>query len=223
MSIEEQFNLIANEYDVNRRRFIPCFDDYYINSTKMILAGIDEPASVLDLGAGTGLLSYYWYRECDTAKYVLVDIAEDMLQVSRKRFDGIENVSHQMMDYTKRLPDGNFDTIISALSIHHLDDIQKKELFMRIFEKLPDGGIFANYDQFCSDSHEMSDWMDSFWESGLYSSGLTENDIELWKERRKLDKECSVETEINMLREYGFLQVQCIYSYNKFSVIVAKK
>ena len=27
--IEEQFNKIASEYDINRRRFIPCFDDYY--------------------------------------------------------------------------------------------------------------------------------------------------------------------------------------------------
>ena len=104
MSIEEQFNLIADEYDVNRKRFIPCFDDYYITSTKMILANTETPHRVLDLGAGTGLLSYYWYRECDTANYVLVDIAEDMLEVSRKRFHGIENVSHEIMDYTKQLP-----------------------------------------------------------------------------------------------------------------------
>ena len=28
-TIEEQFDLIANEYDSGRRKFIPCFDDYY--------------------------------------------------------------------------------------------------------------------------------------------------------------------------------------------------
>ena len=59
MNIEEQFNLIADEYDVNRKRFIPCFDDYYITTTKMILANTETPHSVLDLGAGTGLLSYF--------------------------------------------------------------------------------------------------------------------------------------------------------------------
>ena len=223
MSIEEQFNLIADEYDVNRKRFIPCFDDYYITSTKMILANIDVPHGVLDLGAGTGLLSYYWYRECDTAKYVLVDIAEDMLEVSRKRFHGIENISHESLDYTKQLPQGAFDVVISALSIHHLSDIQKKELFQEIYDKLPAGGLFANYDQFCANTSEMSNWMDSYWESQLYHSGLTDRDIELWKERRKLDKECSVETEMAMLRACQFTDVQCIYSYHKFSVIVAKK
>ena len=223
MSIEEQFNLIADEYDVNRKRFIPCFDDYYITSTKMILANTETPHRVLDLGAGTGLLSYYWYRECDTANYVLVDIAEDMLEVSRKRFHGIENVSHEIMYYTKQLPKGSFDVVISALSIHHLSDIQKKELFREIYDKLPSGGLFANYDQFCADTSEMSNWMDSYWESQLYHSGLTDRDIELWKERKKLDKECSVETEMAMLRACQFTDVQCIYSYHKFSVIVAKK
>ena len=69
----------------------------------------------------------------------------------------------------------------------------------------------------------MSKWMDSYWESQLYGSGLTDRDIELWRERRKLDKECSVETEMAMLRDCHFKNVQCIYSYHKFSVVVAQK
>lgn len=223
MTIEEQFNLMAKEYDANRRRFIPCFEDYYITATKMILSNIPAPKSILDLGAGTGLLSYYWYRECPEAEYVLVDIAEDMLAVSRKRFDGLSNICHQAMDYSKELPEKELDAIISALSIHHLENEQKKDLFKRIYEKLPAGGIFVNYDQFCSDSPEIDRWMNSFWESQLYSSGLTDHDVELWKERRKLDRECSLEAEISMLRECGFANVQCIYSNHKFSVIVAVK
>lgn len=53
----------AKEYDTNRKRFIPCFDDYYINSTRLILSNIKTPESVLDLGAGTGLLTYYWMKK----------------------------------------------------------------------------------------------------------------------------------------------------------------
>ena len=41
--------------------------------------------------------------------------------------------------------------------------------------------------------------------------------------RRKLDKECSVEAEIQMLNRCGFSEVKCIYSYHKFSVIIAVK
>ena len=223
MNIEEQFNLIAKEYDVNRKKFIPCFDDYYENTTKLIASCIDAPKRVLDLGAGTGLLTYYWFKECKTAQYVLVDIAEGMLEVSKKRFAGLANVSHQVMDYTKQLPDGKFDAIISALSIHHLDDRQKNELFCRIYESLPAGGIFVNYDQFCAGTTMMNRWFDSYWEKQLYTSGLTDRDIELWKERRKLDRECSVEKEVEMLHQCTFADVKCLYSYHKFSVIIAIK
>ncbi|HOO79203.1 MAG TPA: class I SAM-dependent methyltransferase [Lachnospiraceae bacterium] len=223
MTIEEQFNMIAQEYDANRRRFIPCFDDYYINTTKLILSNGSVPKRVLDLGSGTGLLTYYWYRECKKADYVLLDIADDMLRVSKKRFEGLFNVDHMVMDYTKQLPEGEFDTVISALSIHHLEDSQKESLFARIYDKLPKGGIFVNYDQFCAGTTKMNQWFDSYWEEQLYHSDLTQNDIELWKERRKLDKECSVEKEIEMLQKCSFSVVKCLYSYHKFSVIMAVK
>jgi len=221
MTIEEQFNLIAQEYDGNRRKFIPCFDDFYESTTKLIVANIDTPRRVLDLGAGTGLLSNYWYKECPSAEYVLVDIADEMLEISKKRFAGIDRVQHKVLDYTRELPEGNFDAIISALSIHHLKDAQKEELFKRIYNKLPAGGVLANYDQFCAGTANMNKWFDLYWEQQLLASGLTERDIELWKERRKLDKECSVEAQMEMLYRCNFYEIKCLYSYHKFSVIVA--
>lgn len=223
MTIEEQFNQVANEYDKNRRKFIPCFDDFYKSVTKQILFNITPPKQVLDLGAGTGLLTYYWYRECPTARYVLVDIADEMLDISRRRFAGIDTIKHEIMDYTKHLPEGDFDAVISALSIHHLEDNQKEDLFKRIYDKLPSGGLFVNYDQFCAGTDIMNRWFDSYWEKQLYESGLTKHDIKLWTERRKLDRECSVENEIKMLERCNFSQVKCLYSYHKFSVIVAIK
>ena len=223
MNIEEQFNLIAQEYDANRKKFIPCFDDYYISTTKFIASNIAVPKRVLDLGAGTGLLSYFWYCHFPATEYVLVDIADDMLQIARKRFSGIDTVSYQTVDYSKELPVQDFDAIVSALSIHHLENMDKEKLFKRIYDKLPEGGLFVNYDQFCAGQADMDDWFDSYWESQLAESGLTEHDIALWKERRKLDRECSVEEETEMLCKCGFKTVKCVYSYQKFSVIAAIK
>lgn len=223
MNIEEQFNYIAKEYDINRKKFIPCFDDYYENTTKFILSNIVKPKRVLDLGAGTGLLSYFWYQQCPSAEYVLVDIADEMLKIARERFAGIDTVSYQILDYSKGLPKGEFDVIASALSIHHLENEEKQKLFAQIYDKLPSGGLFVNYDQFCAGEDGMNEWFDSYWEKQLANSGLSEQDIELWKERRKLDKECSVEEEIDMLSKCKFKTVKCVYTYQKFSVIVAIK
>lgn len=223
MNIEKQFNLIADEYDSNRKKFIPCFDDYYKTTTKFIASNIAEPKRILDLGAGTGLLSYFWYQHYPTAEYVLVDIADEMLNVARKRFDGVDNVSYQIMDYSDAFPNEEFDIISSALSIHHLENEDKAKLFSRIYAKLPSGGLFVNYDQFRAGDAKIDNWFNSYWESQLEHSGLTDNDIELWKERRKLDRECSVEEEIEMLFNCNFKNVKCVYSYQKFSVIVAIK
>lgn len=223
MDIETQFNLVAEEYDQNRKKFIPCFDDYYINTTKFLNSTIVEPNRILDLGAGTGLLSYYWYQQCPTCEFVLVDIADEMLNIARKRFAGQHNVSYEVMDYSREFPQGEFDVFASALSIHHLEDGEKEKLFAKIYDKLPRGGLFVNYDQFCAGTKEMNHWFDSYWENQLLNRGLTGHDIELWKERRKLDRECSVEEEREMLYRCNFQTVKCIYSYQKFSVIVAIK
>lgn len=223
MNIEKQFNLIADEYDNNRRKFIPCFDDFYQGATKFIVSNIAKPKRILDLGAGTGLLSYFWFQHYPTSEYVLVDIAEEMLDIARKRFSGINNVSYQILNYSNELPNGTFDIVASALSIHHLENEDKLNLFARIYDILPNGGLFVNYDQFCAGQSEMDHWFDSYWEKQLANSGLTDHDIELWKERRKLDRECSVEQEMEMLYKCKFKAVKCVYSYQKFSVIVAIK
>lgn len=49
MNIEEQFNLIAQEYDCNRRKFIPCFDDFYRNTTQFIVSNIDETKRIIEI------------------------------------------------------------------------------------------------------------------------------------------------------------------------------
>ena len=129
MDIEKQFNMIAEEYDGNRRKFIPCFDDFYEGTTKFIVSNINIPKRIIDLGAGTGLLTYFWYQQCPDSEYVLVDIADEMLNVARKRFNSIGNISYQVMNYIDKLPDTTYDTVISALSIHHLEDEDKIKLF----------------------------------------------------------------------------------------------
>ena len=223
MDIEQQFNIIAEEYDSKRRKFIPCFDDFYRNTTQFVAANIGNPGRIIDLGAGTGLLTYFWYQQFPNAGYVLVDIAEEMLNVARRRFNGIQNISYQTENYIQKLPDGMFDAVISALSIHHLEDGEKMELFAKIYDRLPDGGLFVNYDQFCAGQPEMNRWFDTYWEGQLADNGLTDSDITLWKERRKLDRECSAGQEIDMLRACKFKGVTCVYSCQKFSVIVAMK
>lgn len=221
--IRRQFDLVAREYDENRKKFIPLYDAFYQDSTACIAACITPPASILDLGAGTGLLTSFWYKHYPEASYHLVDIAPEMLSVARRRFGGLHNVSYAEHDYVKSLPAGNYDAIISALSIHHLEDDQKQCLFKELYKRLPEGGCLVNYDQFCCREKELDVKVNEYWERGILKAGLSGHDLDLLQERRRLDRECTVSDELQMMQVSGFRSVECIYRFSKFAVILAIK
>lgn len=224
MSISEitkQFNMVAKEYDAARRKFIPCFDDFYCESTRLLANDI-EPRIIADLGAGTGLLSMYWYQHFPNAHYYLQDSAESMLQQARLRFNGLSGCEFELVDYTEACYH-EADLIVSALSIHHLEDVEKAQLFRRIYSALPSGGNFINYDQFCEDTQAQTDEVHQEWLSYIMNSGLSDAEISRWRERSKLDRECSVNQEIALLQQAGFSSVKLIFKSGRFAVIHAVK
>ena len=221
-AVERQFNLVAGEYDSGRRKFIPCFDAYYEKTTSLVISMVGKPRRIIDLGAGTGLLAMYYFRHLPEAEYLLVDVAEEMLRVAEKRFSGSGNVRCQVADYTQELPEMEFDLAISALSIHHLENEQKRALFKNLHQRLAPGNWFINYDQFCPADPELDAFVTRYWVENLYRSGLSENELARWQERRKLDRECSVQEEISMLRQSGFRNAECIFLDGKFAVIAAR-
>ena len=224
MTVQEQFNIVAKEYDENRRKFIACFDDYYRSTTDFIAKSLEKvPEKIVDLGAGTGLLTTFWYKHFPKAHYILVDIAEEMLKIAKNRFASVDNVDYEIRDYAKDFKAEKAGVVISALSIHHLEDKDKQCLFKNIFENLNDGGVFVNYDQFCAENAEINVMIENYWTNGVKNSGLSETEYERWLERKKLDKECSVVQEVQWLREAGFPAVECVYLNSKFAVIMAKK
>ncbi|MBN2532548.1 MAG: hypothetical protein JXB88_06625 [Spirochaetales bacterium] len=56
--IKETFDSIAITYDSQRRKIIPCFDDFYKIITNLTDSNINNP-EILDIGAGTGLLTKF--------------------------------------------------------------------------------------------------------------------------------------------------------------------
>lgn len=229
-SVKVQFNRVAREYDENRRKFISCFDDYYIGTTDFIAKSVlgtanggAEPRLIYDLGSGTGLLAGFWYEHFPKANYVLVDVAEEMLAVAKKRFDGLLNVEYRVCDYSEALPEGVPDLVMSALSIHHLEHEQKKSLFKKIHAALPSGGLFVNYDQFCLDDESLNACVNDYWLKEILASGLSEFEFNRWQDRKKLDRECSIAQETAWLKDAGFESVESVYAKGKFGVIVAKK
>ena len=76
MTVKTVFNKYADSYDETRRQLIPCFDDFYGTAVSLLPFAREQSIDVLDLGAGTGLLSAKVLEQVSNAHRVLLDISE---------------------------------------------------------------------------------------------------------------------------------------------------
>lgn len=220
-NIKTQFNNAAALYDSQRKIFIPFLDDYYESGIKYV--SINKFKCILDLGAGTGLLTQKLIEYFPDAHYSLVDISDKMLEIAKERFKNALNIEFVVKDYSVNFPKVKSDLIASALSIHHLDESEKKSLYKNIFRSLNKNGYFLNIDQYSSKNDKVNDHYEELWISSIKESKLNDNDFKSWKRRRTIDKETTVDKEISRLIKIGFKEVECVYKYWKFGVIVGKK
>jgi tRNA (cmo5U34)-methyltransferase len=107
--VKAEFDRAARTYDAVRRQLIPCFDDFYGMVARMIPFGRDDVFDVLDLGAGTGLISALVHERFPKARLRLIDISDEMLARARERFAGASDVRIAVSDYSVEPLPGKFD------------------------------------------------------------------------------------------------------------------
>ncbi len=222
ISIQSAFNSIASVYDENRRKIIPCFDDLYSIPVSLIKSK-KKKLKVLDLGAGTGLLTSFLLQKYPDASVTLIDMADEMLEVARQRYKGNGNIKYITADYSSHNFSETFDVVISAMSIHHLIDSAKRRLFAKIYGILKPGGIFVNAEQVLGETPELDVLYRKLWEESMKNGGVPETEIRAWKERLKLDREATAEAQVKWLKKAGFSQTGCPYKYFKFAVMFGVK
>jgi len=96
-------------------------------------------------------------------------------------------------------------------------------LYKNIYLNLNKGGCFINIDQFIVKSEKINNLYNKWWYNYINNSGIKPEDKEAWLERKKLDKENTIEETIKLLIKSGFENIECIYNFMKFGVIIAIK
>ena len=221
-SIELQFNAIAQSYDKQRTRFIPCFDDFYGIAIDNLDLSSSSPY-ILDLGAGTGLLSELVLQRYPDANITLVDVSDNMLDIARKRFALNKNISIIREDFTTFRSETKYDAVISSLAIHHLDDNAKVDIFKSIYSMLKPNGLFINAEQVEGETDFFAQLNDNQWRKKVENTDLTKEEISAGYERVRLDKRSPLSEQLQWLRKSGFCEVDCLYKYYDFTVIYCKK
>jgi len=188
MTIDKAFNKSAYYYDDWVKKAIPCFNEVFSIATEVISFPKESKIRVLDLGAGTGLFSKFVFEKYPNAKFVLYDVADKILKVAKERFKNDLSHFDFIVDDYKNLKAkniGKFDIVISSLSIHHLENFEKKKLFKDSFDVLSERGLFLNLDQIKGKTDFLQKLYWDKWLEKTRKNGGTEEQIRASIQRRE--------------------------------------
>jgi tRNA (cmo5U34)-methyltransferase len=134
-----QFHFRPDDYLENIRAEVPRFDEFQkavADSTRGF-----EATAILELGTGTGETARRVLGLHPGATLVGIDESRDMLERARELLPTDTQLSVARLQ--DPLPEGRFDLVFSALTVHHLDAVEKADLFRRVFDVLAAGGRFV--------------------------------------------------------------------------------
>jgi tRNA (cmo5U34)-methyltransferase len=214
------FDTTASTYDVDRARLIPGCGRLYQWAIDLIPRGAKK---IVDLGAGSGLLSVLIRERFPEAELHLVDFSAPMLDLARARMIGDEQVFFHQADYLKdHLPE-DVCSVASALSIHHLEDEGKRHLFSRVYGLLRKNGVFVNADHIAGPSVELEARYQATWLEQVRANGASEQQVADSLYRQKEDRRAPVGAQLGWMRRSGFAEVDCWFKDNCFAVMSGTK
>ena len=217
------FDHTAATYDKSRAKLIPPYNRFYSTAVSLIPFEPESPIRVLDLGAGTGLLSAFVRDRFPNAHLHLVDLVPSMLDRARQRL-GTRNITYAVSDYgSQPLPRPiraqAWHAIVSALSIHHLADSAKQSLFRRIHSALLPGGVFINAEQVAGPTPELTRRYHLHWLVQIRALGATDQEITEAQYRMQADLCSTVEDQLAWMRQAGFGFADCWLKEGHFAVL----
>ncbi|MGB8065684.1 MAG: class I SAM-dependent methyltransferase [Candidatus Sulfotelmatobacter sp.] len=164
---------------------------------------------ILDLGTGDGRLLALVRQAHPETEAVAVDFSPSMLEAARRRFAGDARVTIMGHNLDSSLPPGlgKFDAVISSFAIHHLVHERKRGLYEEIFGLLNSGGVFCNLEHVSSPSPRLH-------EEFLHRIAFT---VETEDPSNKL---LDLETQLQWLREIGFVDVECQWKWRELALLV---
>ena len=198
-------------------------DDYYSAAVWAAECKNPRPA-ILDIGAGTGLLSALMLKKFKEAHLTLVDLSESMLSIAKERFADRNDVRYIAGDYSSVDFTGRYDLICSALSIHHLEHEEKRRLYKKIFNALNPGGMFVNADQVLGETAAINRRYMAYWDDFLVPCPLSPEDKKQMLYRRDtFDKNEKLSVQLAWMADCGFSEIDLVYKNRLFVVFTGRK
>ncbi len=214
------FDATASTYDADRSRLIPGCDSFYNWALDLIPA---RAKTICELGAGSGLMTRLLRDRFPTAHLYVIDFSAPMLDLAKARMGNDRNITWYQLDYAAEPLPQNLCSVVSSLSIHHLDDADKRIVFKKAYAALKPHGVFVNADQVAGPTPALEERYKSLWLDQVRAAGATEQQIEASLYRQQEDRNASVADQLLWLRESGFADADCWFKSSRFAVMAGTR
>ena len=220
--VKAHFRVQVPDYESFMRRIVPGYDLQTRLLVDLIPFDASAPIRVLDLGSGPGILSALVLGRYPNAKVVAFDLTEEMLASARERCGRFaERFSTVAGDYAVDDFGSRYDLVVAGLTLHHLDDRQRRVVFRRLYAALTDRGVFLAREVVADDDPFVASRHYRFWRAFMTEHG---EDGDYWfRKHQSKDHPASVERQMAWLRDVGFPHVACHWRYMNFAVLSAHK
>ena len=231
-----QRSSVTVDYHASRSG-IPFADAHFEIMHRLLNAAGLPVRTLLDLGAGDGIVTEVVARRQALERSVLVDFSEPMLDAARQRFDGQPqtfDVSYVAGDFRETdwhgdvAQPGPFDAVVSRFAIHHIPDDLKRNLYQAIFGWLRPGGMFVNIEHVASASPLYADAHDQMMIDGIMASretGDAESVATAYRNRQDSGANilAPVQDQVEWLRNIGFVDVDIAFKAFELSVFAGRR
>lgn len=136
-----QFHFTPERYLELMHSEVPAFDELQDRMADAT-AGLTV-TRILELGTGTGETATRVLARHPAARLTGIDMSAEMLARARETLPPARITDLLVHGIQDDIPEGPFDLVISALTVHHLDGPAKADLFRRVAGVLRSGGRFV--------------------------------------------------------------------------------
>jgi tRNA (cmo5U34)-methyltransferase len=224
-TVKKHFEEEAKDFDNIIRKLIPYYAEMIDGMVVAIPHGRTDYINVIDLGCGTATISNKIKQLFPQAKITCLDLAENMIEMSKFKLIDYPDVQYQVGDFRSYEFDDTYDVVVSSLALHHLvTDKDKIKFYCKIYKSLRPNGVFFNADVVLGSWDSVQDMYMEKWRAFM-KRRVSEEEIEkTWIPKYlEEDRPAKLMDQLAWLKDLGFSEIDVIWKYYNFAVYGGRK
>lgn len=222
--VRRHFDSEAGAFDEHVLKVVP----YYREMLDALVLALPYPnhkkIKIMDLGCGTGTITYLIKSRFPNAEVKCVDVSQNMLDKASNKLKKFSGIEYELADLHEYRIKEKYDAIVASLALHHLEtDKDKTALHKKIFKGLKKGGVFFNADITVSKNKGLQNKYLKKWEKFILKSMTEEFAKHNYGRYKREDRPSVLLDELERLKKIGFSHIEILWKYYNFAVYCAEK